>query len=521
MASHPTSETNRLRKSIKSLGSDGFTDNDLDTKWITISGSVRGTCGLCLSLGEDKSFLIPLARYKVDITALQEMRWKGCDIYSDKRRKADIYYSCAEEQGSYGVGIVVRGNLRKSVMAWIPVNERICVVRMKGTFYNTCIVCAYAPTNDADGMFKDTFHDQLDATLDQCPKHDAKVILGDFNAKIGRERYQGIKGTQSKHNTSTDNAERLINFAASRQLIVSSTCFPHKNIHKGTWRSPDKRTVNQIDHVLVDSRHASNILDVRSYRYAEDFSDHYPVIAKVRARISNAKRDKQKEERGCNIEAWRSVEVASAYASEVSRKLQSIQANLPIEEHWKQCAGALTSAATEVLGPKQRRPRKEWFDEQCRLALQKKHEARQRWNNAKKTRGAQSIYEEYRVARRLAVNLCRAKKRHFEDSEMRKVELLSGSSDTRKFYQHIKRQKEGYVPPTIFCNDASGNLLENVRPNVAHRSLPPLAPVEDLEEAAPPSAAEIKAAIRKLKRNKSPGSDGIHAELLKCAGDDT
>ena len=35
------------------------------------------------------------------------------------------------------------------------------------------------------------------------------------------------------------------------------------------WRSPDGVTRNQIDHVLCDRRHPSNILDVRSKRSAD------------------------------------------------------------------------------------------------------------------------------------------------------------------------------------------------------------------------------------------------------------
>jgi hypothetical protein len=56
--------------------------------------------------------------------------------------------------------------------------------------------------------------------------------------------------------------------------------FPHRNIHKYTWESPDRKTHNQIGHILVDRRRHSNVLDVRSSK-----------VAKVRdKRVVNKKR---------------------------------------------------------------------------------------------------------------------------------------------------------------------------------------------------------------------------------------
>jgi hypothetical protein len=58
------------------------------------------------------------------------------------------------------------------------------------------------------------------------------------------------------------------------------------NLHF-TWTSPGGKPQNQIDHILVDSRRHSNVLDVRSPRAADCDSDHYlVVVAKVRERLA-------------------------------------------------------------------------------------------------------------------------------------------------------------------------------------------------------------------------------------------
>jgi hypothetical protein len=114
-----------------------------------------------------------------------------------------------------------------------------------------------------------------------------KILFGDFNAKVGREDiFKPTIGHESLHEISNDNGVRLVNFAKSKNLRVKSTMFPHHNIHKHTWTSPDRKTHNQIDHILADRRRHSNILDVRSYRAADCDIDHYLMVAKVRERLA-------------------------------------------------------------------------------------------------------------------------------------------------------------------------------------------------------------------------------------------
>jgi len=54
----------------------------------------------------------------------------------------------------------------------------------------------------------------------------------------------------------------MIDFAITKNMAISSMLSQHKRIHKETWRSPDETTSNQIDHVMIDSRHATDVLDV-------------------------------------------------------------------------------------------------------------------------------------------------------------------------------------------------------------------------------------------------------------------
>jgi len=60
--------------------------------------------------------------------------------------------------------------------------------------------------------------------------------------------------------------------------------FPHYSIHKYTWPSPDGKIHNQIDHVLIDKKWHSNLVDVSSFRRANCDNDHYTMVAKIRDR---------------------------------------------------------------------------------------------------------------------------------------------------------------------------------------------------------------------------------------------
>jgi endonuclease/exonuclease/phosphatase family metal-dependent hydrolase len=58
---------------------------------------------------------------------------------------------------------------------------------VKGTFFNTTIICIHASTEEKDEEQKDAFYELLERLYLKAQKHDIKIVMGDFNAKVGKE----------------------------------------------------------------------------------------------------------------------------------------------------------------------------------------------------------------------------------------------------------------------------------------------------------------------------------------------
>jgi hypothetical protein len=67
-----------------------------------------------------------------------------------------------------------------------------------------------------------------------------------------------------------------------------------RNFRKYTWTSSDGKTHNQIDHILIDRRWHSSILDVRSFRGTDCNADHCLGVAKFTERLAVSIQTSQK-----------------------------------------------------------------------------------------------------------------------------------------------------------------------------------------------------------------------------------
>jgi exonuclease III len=96
----------------------------------------------------------------------------------------------------------------KNIMGFEPINERICKLRLKGKYYNITIINIHTPTEEKDEDTKERFYAELQQIQEKVPKHDLLIILGDYNAKIGRERaYQNVTRNHTLHDITNRNGE--------------------------------------------------------------------------------------------------------------------------------------------------------------------------------------------------------------------------------------------------------------------------------------------------------------------------
>jgi DNA repair ATPase RecN len=201
-----------------------------------------------------------------------------------------------------------------------------------------------------------------------------KILLGDFNAKLGREDiFKPTIGNESLHEDSNDNEVRVVNFATSKNIVVKSTMFPHRNIHKYTWTSPDGKTHNQIDHVLIDRRWHSSILDVRSFRRADCDTDHYLVVAKVMERLSARKQAAQMiDVERFNLKKLSEMEVRKEFQNEISNRFETLE-NLndseDINRAWENIKENIKVSAKDTPGLYGQKQHKPWFDKECSEVL--------------------------------------------------------------------------------------------------------------------------------------------------------
>jgi exonuclease III len=158
-----------------------------------------------------------LARYKLDLVGVQEVRWE--DGGTEPAGEYTFFYGQGNENYELGTGFFVNKRTISAVKAVQFVSDRMSYIILRGRWCHIIVLNIHAPTEDKTDDVKDSFCEELGCMFDKFPKYHMKILLGDFNAKVGREDiFKLTIGNESLHEISNDNGVRLVNLATSKHI---------------------------------------------------------------------------------------------------------------------------------------------------------------------------------------------------------------------------------------------------------------------------------------------------------------
>ena len=222
----------------------------------------------------------------VDILGIQEHR----RVHNEEEReelkfeKVESYHlitSSAWRNGSQasqgGVGLLLSSKAKRSLRSVESISERILVAEFESNPVTTVMVI-YSPTNTSPIDEAESFYDSLKSVIRDVPAHNFLVVLGDFNARLGKDNTPF-----PFHEKTNRNGDLFAELLCENELLASNTLF-EKRVGK-RWTFKDRATgdLRQLDYVLIRKKWRNSILNAEAYNtFRSVGSDHRVVSAKIR-----------------------------------------------------------------------------------------------------------------------------------------------------------------------------------------------------------------------------------------------
>ena len=483
-----------------------------------------------------------LKRYKIDIVALCETRLSGEGNLIEEGEGYTFFWKGYPEnvRRNHGIGFAVRNKLLQKIQeSPVGISERLMSWRIplaKGRY--ATLISAYAPTLDSEDTIKDSFYESLDATIRSVPRNDKLILLGDFNARVGRDRniWQGILGNHGVGNMNS-NGLRLLSLCSEHSLVITNTIFQLKNKHKTTWMHPRSKHWHLIDYVIVRQRDRSEVLLTRAMRGAECSTDHNLILTKLQIAIRPLMHRKPAS-RKLNCTVLKDAASCNIFRNTVADKLSQLPPLDPnnnatnLDAEWLNIKTLLQSTAEETIGFSTR-CHKDWFDdndEYIHDLLAKKNRLHSNCLDHP------NLKEDFRNLKGETQRKLRYVENTWWTENAKELQRLADINDQHGFFKAIKTiygpTKHNIAP----IRSAEGELLKDKQAILERWAqhfntlLNQRNPVENnildnilnapqaVDLDIPPTFAETVQAIRSLKNNKSPGPDGIPSELIKEGG---
>ena len=233
---------------------------------------------------------------------------------------------------SLGVDVKVRrGLVGKLTGLRNGMNDRLMTLRLPlSGNKDATIGSAYAPTMTNPDEVKHKFYDDLDIIISATPRTNKLILLGNFNARVGNQTWEGVIGSEGIGRCNS-NGLRLLRKCAEHDLLITNTVFKLPNRNKTSWMHPRSKHWHLIDNVIVRRTDRQDVRVTKTMCDADCWTDHRLVVSKLNLRIQPARRPQgKKAPKRLDVSKLNHDSMRQAFINDISNQLGAM--NLSLED---------------------------------------------------------------------------------------------------------------------------------------------------------------------------------------------
>ena len=103
------------------------------------------------------------------------MKWMGMGHF--KSDNHDVYYCGQDAHRRNGVAFICTDGIRRCVMRFNPVSNRIATIRLQCKPVNMTVLQVYAPTSTAEEEEMEEFYEKVQHVVDEIPRGDVSIPM--------------------------------------------------------------------------------------------------------------------------------------------------------------------------------------------------------------------------------------------------------------------------------------------------------------------------------------------------------
>jgi len=483
-----------------------------------------------------------LARYNIDIAALSETRLANEGQLTEAGGGYTFFWSgrSTDERRESGVGFAIKNHLVPK-LASLPkgINDRLMSMQIHlHDGKRATLISAYAPTMTNPEDVKDRFYEDLDTLLSSVSNTDKLILLGDFNARVGRDSaaWEGVIG-KSGVGKCNSNGMRLLEVCSSHDLLITNTIFRLPNRNKTSWMHPRSKHWHLIDYIIVRKKDRQDVRVTKAMCGAECWTDHRLIISKMYLRIRPKRRPQGcKAKKRVDVTKLKNHLTSAALTKDLESQLANFNPVGSIEADWESFRDIVHSTAVQVLGYPTRHHH-DWFDEnnkEIQALLDEKHRLHRAYQDDPSSTTKKNAFTS---ARRLVQSSLRKMHDSWLSDKADEIQAAADRNDSKRFYEALNTiygpRSSGSSP----LLDSDGTTLITEKDKILERwaehfeavlNRPSTINDEAIDRMPQvninttmdvlPTESEVRKAISQLSSGKAPGSDAIPSEIYKAGG---